>query len=123
MIRAEVSLRYFEEDCAKKIKLYSRGVYESISNHLSLLKLDSLEGKTVEDMWLIIKSNILQSVDKWIPEVTVTNKTRPKHIRELVKAKRRAWRAYNQDQSTWEYFREIRNRLTRENRKYHRDVE
>ncbi|CAG7828730.1 unnamed protein product [Allacma fusca] len=64
MIRAEVVLRYFKEDCEKKIKLYSRGDYESISNHLSLLKLESLEGKTVEDMWLIIKSNLMKSIDK-----------------------------------------------------------
>ena len=89
--------------------IYNRGDYDKLRSNLAIDWDKLLEGCSVECMWDIIKSTLLQAIHANIPKRITSGNVKPKPMwmngetRNKVKEKHRTWKSYQCTRTTEDY--------------------
>ena len=123
----------FEQIPIKKTRLqYDKGDYQKLMNMLPNDWESILEGKTVNEMWLIFKGKLDEAIKECIPRKTITINGKPRRIKKFdkrtlskIKRKKRIWDRYirsGDGQQYLEYCR-LRNQVRAATRKIQKELE
>ncbi|WAR21988.1 YWV1-like protein [Mya arenaria] len=132
MISFELDASYVNHNETNERFQYYKGNYEKIREDLSSVNWDNLmEGKSVNEMWIVFRDTLCDSVDKHVPKKKSSIKkcNSPLWLDRNTKLatikKNKAWKKYKYSRSTTNYnkYAEARNECSREVKSAKRNYE